>query len=99
MPAPSPPTRRGHTSPALIGAAGLVFVCCVGSVLIAAGALGALGAYLTSPYLLAAAAALVLVAVVAWARRRSRRSTGRHPGRDEAGHPQRPALERRRGTP
>lgn len=62
---------------ATAGAVALAVLCCAGPVLIAAGALGALGAFLRSPLVLAAAG-IVFVAAVVWVlvRRRGTRSSG-----------------------
>lgn len=57
-----------------IGAALLMIVCCAGPVLIAAGALGALGGFLGSPWVIAAAVSVAAAAVMTvFLRRRSGR--------------------------
>lgn len=75
--ASTPPRRgpdgRSDTGHPLtgVGLALLVIACCAGPVLIAAGALGALGAWLASPWVIAAAVVLMIAAVTAAVRRRS----------------------------
>ncbi|NUP46362.1 MAG: hypothetical protein HOW97_03465 [Catenulispora sp.] len=56
-----------------IGAAVAVIVCCAGPALLAAGVLGAVGAFLANPWVIVAAAVVVGTAVVTTVRRRSRR--------------------------
>ncbi|QIY99187.2 hypothetical protein HEP87_41140 [Streptomyces sp. S1D4-11] len=53
-----------------ISAALLMLVCCAGPVLLTAGVLGALGAWLSSPWVIATAVILLLAAVAAVVRRR-----------------------------
>ncbi|WP_406690319.1 hypothetical protein REH65_31105 [Saccharopolyspora sp. ID03-671] len=59
---------------AVLGLMTLAVLCCAGPALIAAGALGALGAWLANPWVLAAAV-LLLVGLGAWALRRNRGTT------------------------
>lgn len=75
MPTTTPPR---HNSPhgaaiAVIGAAA-VAICCAGPALLAAGVLGAIGAWLANPWVIAAAVVALITAVAAFVRRRSRRA-------------------------
>lgn len=71
MPTTDRPTRRDQqrsgtgTAAAGIGAALLAIVCCAGPALIASGTLGALGAFLGNPWVIAAAVLLLAGAVTA----------------------------------
>lgn len=58
-----------HSFAAGVGIAVLMMLCCAGPVLIAAGALGAIGAALANPFVIAIGALVAVVAVV-WAVRR-----------------------------
>jgi membrane protein implicated in regulation of membrane protease activity len=60
---------------ATLGIGALLLVCCAAPFLIAAGALGALGAWLGSPWVIAGAV-LAALAVIATVWRRHRRSHG-----------------------
>lgn len=71
-------TAVGATATA-VGATALAVLCCAAPVLIAAGALGALGAVLLNPVLLTAAG-IVLAAAVTWVIvRRGRTTRGNDP--------------------
>lgn len=77
------PDRR--TTNGMFGVAAVTLLgllCCAGPTLLAAGALGALGSWLSNPWLIAAAAAALVLATAGWALRR-------HGARDRAptGHP------------
>lgn len=71
MPAQVPPTSRDPHQSGVgsivggIGASVLVIVCCAAPVLLAAGALGAVGAWLSNPWVIAAAVTIASVATVA----------------------------------
>ncbi|WP_219418053.1 hypothetical protein [Pseudonocardia nigra] len=84
--------HRDHWSVAAGSAfAGLMVLCCAGPALLAAGALGALGAVLANPVVIAIGVLLAAVAVL-WAFRRRRRlaRTGGHnccPPRSGSEHP------------
>jgi mercuric ion transport protein len=72
-------TAMGATATA-VGATALAVLCCAAPVLIAAGALGALGAVLLNPVLLTAAG-IVLAAAVTWVIvRRGHPTRGDDPG-------------------
>lgn len=93
MPTTDRPTRRDQqrsgtgTAAAGIGAALLAIVCCAGPALIASGTLGALGAFLGNPWVIAAAVLLLAGAVTAVIRhRRSRRGACRPPAPGESPH-------------
>lgn len=64
-------TNRKSDTPLWIGVVVAGVLCCAGPVLLAAGALGAVGALLRNPLVIAAGAALVLVAVLGGRQRRS----------------------------
>lgn len=67
---------------ATIGVGVLLVLCCAAPVLIAAGALGVLGAWLWSPWVIGAAlGAALVVAWQVWTRHRGRRSAGGGAGR------------------
>ncbi|MGH3864391.1 hypothetical protein [Actinokineospora sp.] len=69
-------TDRRHDRRSLAPGTGIValmLLCCAGPALVAAGALGALGAILTNPFVLAASAVLAVPAIAAWAVRRHHR--------------------------
>jgi len=81
-PDPRQPDRRPASTAgiggwAAVGGVALAVLCCAGPVLIAAGALGALGAFLRSPLVLATAG-IVFAAAVIWvlARRRGTSHSG-----------------------
>ncbi|WP_006243701.1 hypothetical protein [Mycolicibacterium tusciae] len=80
----------GRSSPGVAGVLGLVGVgallvlCCAGPVLIAGGALGVLGGALGNPWLIGAAAVVVLAAVGYTLHRRGRGETA---GCCPPGHP------------
>jgi hypothetical protein len=67
----------------LVGVGALLVVCCAGPALIAGGALGVLGGALGNPWLIGAAAIVVLAAVGYTLRRRGRGEPGCCP----PGHP------------
>jgi thiol:disulfide interchange protein len=59
-----PGSARGSGIVAGIGAAVVLVLCCAAPALLAAGALGAVGAWLSNPWVITAALALVILAVV-----------------------------------
>lgn len=68
------PDQPGHGSLGWGAGAGvLVVLCCAGPALIAAGALGAVGAWLANPWVIAIAVAIAATALVALLRRTSSR--------------------------
>ncbi|MEU4360359.1 hypothetical protein [Promicromonospora sp. NPDC023987] len=85
QPQPRRPADSGP--PAALVAAGAVLlavVCCAGPVLLAAGALGALGAWLANPWMIGAGIT-VLMGAVAWTmQRRSRNRAGTGTGSSSA---------------
>jgi mercuric ion transport protein len=69
------PSGRGGVV-AMVGLGVFMVACCAGPVLIAGGVLGALGAAVRSPWLIAAGVVVVLAAAVYTVRRGARRRTG-----------------------
>lgn len=82
MPVPDRPRHdpdqpAGRTIAAGLGVAVLLVVCCAAPVLLAAGVLGAVGAWLSSPWVIGAAVTVAVLAVVTvLARHRSRPTNG-----------------------
>ncbi|GAB2882993.1 hypothetical protein GCM10027074_59330 [Streptomyces deserti] len=78
MAPPRPPHQRDpdrsgpHMAVAGIGAALLMIVCCAAPALIAAGALAGIGAWISSPWVIAAAIVLAAAAVTVIVRRLTR---------------------------
>ena len=68
----------------LVGVGALLVVCCAGPLLVASGVLGVLGGALSNPWLIGAAAVVVLAAAGYTLRRRGR---GETPGCCPPGHP------------
>jgi mercuric ion transport protein len=77
-PGPDGPSGAGLTA-AGIGAALLVIVCCAGPVVLAAGALATIGAWLANPWVIAAGAALLIAALALVVRRRGEGKNACHP--------------------
>lgn len=71
-PRPDPERWGSGTLCAGIGAAVLMVICCAAPVLLAAGALGAVGAWLPNPWVIGTAVALVGAVTVSVLRRHSR---------------------------
>ena len=71
-----PPTSRTVLGPVAIGAFGIL-CCAIGPLLVSAGAIGVIGAFLAEPAVLAAAGALAVLAVGLLIRRRIRRNADR----------------------
>lgn len=68
-----------------VGVVAAMGLCCAGPVLVAAGALGAIGGFLLNPLVIVAAVGLALAAVVGVGRRRSPDDRCRPPDQDEVG--------------
>lgn len=74
QPEPTREPKKARPTSLLLGP-GVVLVaviCCAGPALLAAGALGAFGAWLASPWVIGAAIVLLALVVAATVRRRSR---------------------------
>ncbi|WP_264961115.1 hypothetical protein [Mycobacterium kiyosense] len=80
----TPPGVAGAWALGLVGVGALLVVCCAAPLLVAGGALGVLGGAFGNPWLIAAAAVVVLAAVGYTLRRRGR---GEPPGCCPPGHP------------
>ncbi|MEV5876405.1 hypothetical protein AB0L75_19655 [Streptomyces sp. NPDC052101] len=95
----SPHQRRSgsRATVAWIGAALLVVLCCAGPTLVAAGALAGLGAWLSSPWLIAAAAVLLATAVITAIHRHRGNTSCRPPagGRADEERPHGPGQRHR----
>jgi hypothetical protein len=74
------PTRRTVLGPVAIGAFGIL-CCAIGPLLVSAGVLGAIGAFLAEPAVLVVAGALAVLAAGLLVRRRIRRTAGDADGR------------------
>jgi mercuric ion transport protein len=92
MPSPARRPRPGVDGPsgagltaAGIGAALLVIVCCAAPVVLAAGALATIGAWLANPWVIAAGAALLIAALTLAVRRRREGRDACHPPAGEEG--------------
>ncbi|MGH9176978.1 MAG: hypothetical protein ACRD0N_00285 [Acidimicrobiales bacterium] len=84
------PTRGAAQAGLGFGAVALMLLCCAGPALLAAGALGSLGAILGNPLVILAGSVVAAAAVIGAGRRHSRGAaccTSKHdgrPGHDEA---------------
>lgn len=76
--------RRGHSGApgalALLGAALVMVLCCAGPLLLAGGALGAVGGELRNPWLITVGAGTALISVAYVLRRHAGRRRGVGPG-------------------
>lgn len=83
--------KRGVLTTISVGV--VLVLCCAAPVLLAAGALGVLGAWLRNPWVIGAAvAAALLVAWQVWTRHRGRSNTGGDSGRPRNHDDDRPSA-------